>query len=91
MRHCGDLLQKCLRAHPDFDPVENDLDVVRDNLYAYALLLGIGCAICSSTGSASSASASCQYCSTNGRAIGLGAIRPLPMEAPIEAQGRISR
>jgi hypothetical protein len=27
--------------HPEFDAVENDLDVVRDR--PYALLLGIGC------------------------------------------------
>jgi hypothetical protein len=49
--------RKYLHAHPDFDPVEKDLNVVRDNLYAYAFALGIGCATCHSTGPASSTGA----------------------------------
>jgi hypothetical protein len=40
----------CLRRTPEFDPVENVLDVVR--------MLGIGCTTCKSTGLANTASAS---------------------------------
>jgi hypothetical protein len=53
--------------HPEFDPIENDLDIVRDHPYRYALLLGIGYRTCKSTGLAITASASMPNANTAAR------------------------
>jgi hypothetical protein len=79
-------VDKYLYADPDFDPVENDLDVVLDNLYAYTLARHRVCDMPFNRTCQLYWCLACPYCSTNCRAIGLGTPNPLPMQAPIEAQ-----
>jgi hypothetical protein len=59
------MIFKHLRRTPEFDPVGNVLDVVRD--HPYSLLLRIGCTPCKSTGLANPAGATMPNANTAAR------------------------